>query len=71
MNRLIRTLSGIVTLALLAGSTHAANITMKGSDTLVILAQKWAEVYMQKNPDTKIQVTGVGLLVLQSRESSS
>jgi len=37
-----------------------ANITMKGSDTMVILAQKWAEVYMRKNADVKIQVTGGG-----------
>src|SRR5688572_6452009 len=43
-----------------AGAAHAANITVKGSDTLVILAQKWAEVYMQKNSATKIQVTGGG-----------
>lgn len=42
--------------ALARGST----ITVKGSDTLVILAQKWAEVYMSKKPDTKIQVTGGG-----------
>ena len=41
-------------------STSAANITAKGSDTMVILAQKWAEVYMSKNPDVKIQVTGGG-----------
>jgi phosphate transport system substrate-binding protein len=41
-------------------SVLAQNITVKGSDTLVILAQKWAEVYMQKNPATKIQVTGGG-----------
>jgi phosphate transport system substrate-binding protein len=38
----------------------AENITIKGSDTLVILAQKWAEVYMSKHPETKIQVTGGG-----------
>jgi phosphate transport system substrate-binding protein len=38
----------------------AENITVKGSDTLVILAQKWAEVYMSKHPETKIQVTGGG-----------
>jgi len=43
-----------------AASTQAGTITVKGSDTLVILAQKWAEVYMGKNPDTKIQVTGGG-----------
>jgi phosphate transport system substrate-binding protein len=41
-------------------SAQAGNITVKGSDTLVILAQKWAEVYMQKTPGTKIQVTGGG-----------
>jgi phosphate transport system substrate-binding protein len=35
-------------------------ITVKGSDTLVILAQRWAELYMAKNPDVKIQVTGGG-----------
>ncbi len=38
----------------------AGNIIVKGSDTLVILAQKWAEVYMSKHPKTKIQVTGGG-----------
>jgi phosphate transport system substrate-binding protein len=41
-------------------STHAGNITVKGSDTLVILAQKWAETYMGSHPETKIQVTGGG-----------
>ena len=35
-------------------------ITVKGSDTMVILAQKWAEVYMKSNPGTAIQVTGGG-----------
>jgi phosphate transport system substrate-binding protein len=35
-------------------------ITVKGSDTMVILAQKWAEVYMKSNPNTVIQVTGGG-----------
>lgn len=39
---------------------HAGSITVKGSDTLVILAQKWAEVYMGKHNDVKIQVTGGG-----------
>ena len=43
----------------LAGSSRA-DITVKGSDTLVILAQKWAEVYMGENTGAKIQVTGGG-----------
>jgi phosphate transport system substrate-binding protein len=38
----------------------ADRITVKGSDTMVILAQKWAEVYMKTNPNTAIQVTGGG-----------
>lgn len=49
---------------------QAGTITVKGSDTMVILAQKWAEVYMSKNPGTKIQVTGggsgIGLAALQN-----
>jgi phosphate transport system substrate-binding protein len=51
----------VLTAALaLAASAQAGNITVKGSDTLVVLAQKWAEAYMTKNADTKIQVTGGG-----------
>src|SRR2546421_1478303 len=60
MNNLFKTLLlfGIT----LAPTFHvsAGSITVKGSDTLVILAQKWAEVYMSKHPETKIQVTGGG-----------
>ena len=42
-------------LAALGLSTSAvrADITVKGSDTLVILAQKWAETYMGAKPGTK------------------
>lgn len=52
----------ILALALAAGFTTAAraDITVKGSDTLVILAQKWAEVYMGQKSGIKIQVTGGG-----------
>lgn len=35
-------------------------ISIKGSDTMVNLAQKWAEVYMNKNIDVSIQITGGG-----------
>lgn len=35
-------------------------ITVKGSDTMVILAQRWAETYMKKNKNVTIQVTGGG-----------
>lgn len=35
-------------------------ITVKGSDTMVILAQRWAEKYMSAHPGVNIQVTGGG-----------
>jgi len=52
----------LLALAVLAGLAHAQqrNITVKGSDTLVILGQRWAEVFMKKNPGISVQVTGGG-----------
>jgi phosphate transport system substrate-binding protein len=43
-------------------SHHAQSkaITLKGSDTMVLLGQRWAEVYIKKNPGSRIQVTGGG-----------
>ncbi|MBK8945809.1 MAG: phosphate ABC transporter substrate-binding protein [Ignavibacteriae bacterium] len=35
-------------------------VSVKGSDTMVNLSQKWAENYMKKNPNASIQVTGGG-----------
>lgn len=49
----------IVVLATSTGFSQA-KITVKGSDTMVILAQKWAELYMKQNPSVNIQVTGGG-----------
>jgi phosphate transport system substrate-binding protein len=43
-----------------AAFMQQTRITVKGSDTLVILAQRWAEIYMKKNPAVSIQVTGGG-----------
>jgi phosphate transport system substrate-binding protein len=42
------------------GAPDRASITIKGSDTMVKLSQRWAEVYRQTNPDAMIQVTGGG-----------
>ncbi len=39
---------------------QAGTITIKGSDTMVILGQRWAEDYMKKGTGTAIQVTGGG-----------
>jgi len=44
----------------LIGATGKKVVTVKGSDTMVILAQRWAEEYMGKHPDVTIQVTGGG-----------
>lgn len=44
-----------------AGFANAENtITVKGSDTLLVLGQLWAEEYMKKHPEVTIQVTGGG-----------
>src|SRR5687768_2786759 len=44
-----------------ASASHAARgVTVKGSDTMVILGQRWAERYMGAHPGEIIQVTGGG-----------
>ncbi|MFN0156976.1 MAG: phosphate ABC transporter substrate-binding protein [Bacteroidota bacterium] len=51
----------IALVLMLAGVATAQDvITVKGSDTMVILAQRWAEQYMTKHSATTIQVTGGG-----------
>jgi phosphate transport system substrate-binding protein len=56
--------AGVLGLVLLLGAAvvwaQQRNITVKGSDTLVILGQRWAEVFMSKNSGVTIQVTGGG-----------
>src|SRR5262245_21007162 len=63
----------LTTIMVASGTAMAGNITVKGSDTMVILAQKWAEVYMGKHSDTSIQVTGggsgIGLAALQNKNT--
>jgi len=44
----------------LAPALASAAVTVKGSDTMVILAQRWAENYQKKNAGKKVQVTGGG-----------
>jgi len=52
----ILVLTAVVCIPVFAGKS----ITMKGSDTMLILGQRWAEVYMSQNPGVVIQVTGGG-----------
>jgi len=40
--------------------SFAGNTTVKGSDTMVVLAQRWAEAWMKQQPSKKVQVTGGG-----------
>jgi len=42
------------------GGGRARAVTVKGSDTMVILGQRWAEAYMAARPGAVIQVTGGG-----------
>ncbi|MEY4918423.1 MAG: phosphate transporter periplasmic phosphate-binding protein [Verrucomicrobiota bacterium] len=67
----MKKLFAILSVAALAANLQAGTITVKGSDTLVVLAQKWAEVYMGEHKDTKIQVsgggTGTGFAALQNQ----
>jgi phosphate transport system substrate-binding protein len=43
-----------------SGSTKGGSLTIKGSDTMVLLGQRWAESFMKANAGTSIQVTGGG-----------
>ena len=64
MKNLLRKISAVgffalgiaVAPALFAGQ----NVTVKGSDTILVLGQRWAEDYMKQHPDVSIQVTGGG-----------
>ena len=58
--KIISLLTAIIGVLAVGSPARAEKITVKGSDTLVILAQKWAETYMSTHPGTVIQVTGGG-----------
>ena len=45
---------------LIPSDVSAKTITLKGSDTMVILGQRWAEDYMKQHAGAIIQVTGGG-----------
>jgi len=59
----MKTITGILlfsTALAVPTAASAGAITIKGSDTMVILGQRWAEQYMAKVPGAAIQVTGGG-----------
>lgn len=42
------------------GKKDSGTLSVKGSDTMVILGQRWAENFMKKEPSVSVQVTGGG-----------
>ncbi len=60
MNILSKLGVAVLGLIVVAGAASADMIQVKGSDTIINLVQKMAEVYMQQNPAVKISVTGGG-----------
>ncbi|MFA5287693.1 MAG: phosphate ABC transporter substrate-binding protein [Candidatus Omnitrophota bacterium] len=61
MKRLVMLmLSGIVVLSLVTGTCFAEKVVLAGSTTVLPIAQKTAEVFMDKNPNTDITVRGGG-----------
>lgn len=60
MNRIGRTALALASLMTIATPALAKRVTVKGSDTMVILGQRWAETYMNAMPGQVIMVTGGG-----------
>lgn len=60
LKKVLLTLLVVVSAAVAYGFMMVETITVKGSDTMVILAQRWAELYQGKNPGVSIRVTGGG-----------
>ncbi|MDZ4724260.1 MAG: phosphate ABC transporter substrate-binding protein [candidate division Zixibacteria bacterium] len=60
MKRTLAFVSIFFIAALFGCAKSKQTVTVKGSDTLVRLGQRWAEEYMKKNRDAVIQVAGGG-----------
>ena len=58
MKRISMLIAAVLAAAPALASAQA--LTVKGSDTMVIFAQRWAEAYMKKAAGKKVQVTGGG-----------
>jgi phosphate transport system substrate-binding protein len=57
---ILQTTFALAVLALGPAAAGAGTVTVKGSDTMVVLGQRWAEEYMKSHAGTTIQVTGGG-----------
>jgi len=50
----------LVLLSFMPDPVSAGNVVIKGSTTVLPIAQKEAEIYMKQNPDVKISISGGG-----------
>jgi len=60
MLRFARIPAALAAVLALAAAAQAKPVTVKGSDTMVILGQRWAEAYMNATPGAVVMVTGGG-----------
>jgi len=60
MKLFVRIIFCIFFILMISSFRASEKIIIKGSDTMVFLSQKWAEKFMQKNPNVSIQVSGGG-----------
>jgi len=59
-SKIFMVLAIILAVFFAANGAWAANIVIKGSTTVLPIAQKTAEAYMKQNPDVKITISGGG-----------
>jgi phosphate transport system substrate-binding protein len=60
MKKVMYVLLSVVFLCSLFGLSYAEDLRIDGSTTVLPIAQKGAEVFMKKNPDIKVFVSGSG-----------
>ena len=62
MQKAVKTVIGVLVVLFFCGASlaWAGNIVIKGSTTVLPIAQKVAEAYMKANPETKITISGGG-----------
>ena len=60
MKKIIMFLSIVVFASYVHAAKDMNSIQVKGSDTMVNLAQAWAEKYMERSPGDFVAVTGGG-----------
>lgn len=60
MKMAARLITGVAAMVLCAGAAQAQMLQIKGSDTVINLVQRMAEIYMKKNPGKQVAVTGGG-----------